>query len=71
MVEPTGLRARKKARTRDAIADAAISLFLAHGFDQVSVAGIAAGRRGFQADPLPVLHRQGGSGLAPDRRSQR
>lgn len=42
MTEPTGLRARKKARTRDAIADAAISLFLAHGFDQVSVSDIAA-----------------------------
>jgi AcrR family transcriptional regulator len=42
MTEPTGLRARKKARTHDAIADAAISLFLAHGFDQVSVTDIAA-----------------------------
>ena len=42
MIEPTGLRARKKARTHDAIADAAISLFLAHGFDQVSVTDIAA-----------------------------
>jgi AcrR family transcriptional regulator len=42
VIEPTGLRARKKARTRDAIADAAISLFLAHGFDQVSVNDIAA-----------------------------
>ncbi|GAA0388480.1 TetR family transcriptional regulator [Microbispora corallina] len=42
MIEPTGLRARKKARTRDAIADAAISLFLAHGFDQVSINDIAA-----------------------------
>jgi AcrR family transcriptional regulator len=42
VVEPTGLRARKKARTRDAIADAAISLFLAHGFDEVSVNDIAA-----------------------------
>jgi len=42
VIEPTGLRARKKARTRDAIADAAISLFLAHGFDQVSVSDIAA-----------------------------
>jgi AcrR family transcriptional regulator len=40
-VEATGLRARKKARTHDAIADAAISLFLAHGFDQVSVTDIA------------------------------
>lgn len=42
MIEPTGLRARKKARTHDAIADAAISLFLAHGFDNVSVTDIAA-----------------------------
>ncbi|MEO3924193.1 TetR family transcriptional regulator [Micromonosporaceae bacterium B7E4] len=42
MTEPTGLRARKKARTHDAIADAAISLFLTHGFDQVSVTDIAA-----------------------------
>lgn len=36
------MRARKKVRTRDAIADAAISLFLARGFDQVSVSDIAA-----------------------------
>lgn len=42
MIEPTGLRARKKARTHDAIADTAITLFLAHGFDHVSVTDIAA-----------------------------
>jgi AcrR family transcriptional regulator len=42
MTEATGLRARKKARTRDGIADTAISLFLAHGFDQVPVSDIAA-----------------------------
>ena len=42
MIEPTGLRARKMARTHDAIADAAITLFLAHGFDHVSVTDIAA-----------------------------
>ncbi|MCX5065664.1 TetR/AcrR family transcriptional regulator [Micromonospora lupini] len=41
-MEPVGLRARKKLRTRDAIADAAISLFLARGFEQVSVSDIAA-----------------------------
>ena len=36
------MRARKKVRTRDAIADAAIALFLARGFDRVSVSDIAA-----------------------------
>ncbi|MEU5599528.1 TetR family transcriptional regulator [Streptomyces sp. NPDC020298] len=35
-------RERQKQRTRRAISDAAISLFLRHGFDAVSVADIAA-----------------------------
>jgi AcrR family transcriptional regulator len=42
VIEETGLRARKKARTHDTIAEAAISLFLARGFDQVSINDIAA-----------------------------
>jgi AcrR family transcriptional regulator len=42
MNEPTGLRARKRERTHDVIADAAISLFLERGFDRVSVNDVAA-----------------------------
>jgi AcrR family transcriptional regulator len=65
VTETTGLRARKKARTRDAIADAAISLFLAHGFDHVSVNDVAAAAevskptlfRYFPAKEDLVLHR--------------
>ena len=36
-----GLRERKKLKTRAAISDAAIALFLEHGFDQVSVVQVA------------------------------
>ncbi|MFD9127548.1 TetR/AcrR family transcriptional regulator [Kitasatospora sp. NPDC059571] len=36
-----GLRERKKQRTHAAISDAAITLFLEHGFQQVSVAQVA------------------------------
>ena len=37
----TGRRERKKAATRQALADAALDLFLEHGYDQVSVRDIA------------------------------
>jgi AcrR family transcriptional regulator len=42
-VESTGgLRERKKLRTRQTISEAAIALFLEHGYDLVSVADVAA-----------------------------
>ncbi|GAA3043472.1 hypothetical protein GCM10020000_23530 [Streptomyces olivoverticillatus] len=42
MTEETGLRERKKQRTRQALSDTAVELFLKRGFDQVSVADVAA-----------------------------
>ncbi|MEV0264347.1 TetR family transcriptional regulator [Streptomyces sp. NPDC050617] len=42
MSEETGLRERKKQRTRRALSETAIELFLKRGFDQVSVADVAA-----------------------------
>ncbi|WP_432094018.1 TetR/AcrR family transcriptional regulator [Streptomyces sp. bgisy100] len=42
MSEQSGLRARKKARTHQAISDAAITLFLERGYERVSVAEVAA-----------------------------
>ncbi|MGW6455060.1 TetR family transcriptional regulator [Streptomyces sp. NPDC055078] len=61
----SGLRARKKRRTYQAISDAAIALFLERGFDQVSVAEVAAAAevskptlfRYFPAKEDLVLHR--------------
>jgi AcrR family transcriptional regulator len=38
----TGLRDRKKQQTHDALSEAAIRLFMERGFDEVSVADIAA-----------------------------
>ncbi|HEX3779876.1 MAG TPA: TetR family transcriptional regulator [Pseudonocardiaceae bacterium] len=41
MTEETGRRERKKAQTRRSLADAALRLFLQHGYDQVSVKDVA------------------------------
>jgi AcrR family transcriptional regulator len=42
VAEQAGLRERKRQRTQNSVSATAISLFLKHGFDQVSVADIAA-----------------------------
>ncbi|MFE9424638.1 TetR/AcrR family transcriptional regulator [Kitasatospora sp. NPDC006697] len=41
MTAPTGRRERKKAQTRQALADAALELFLERGYDQVGVKDVA------------------------------
>src|ERR1041384_7757078 len=41
MTTEPGLRERKRQRTHAAISEAAIGLFLRHGYDQVSVAQVA------------------------------
>ncbi|MEU1402192.1 TetR family transcriptional regulator [Streptomyces sp. NPDC005728] len=41
MTETMGRRERKKAATRQALADAALELFLEHGYDKVSIRDIA------------------------------
>ncbi|MEE1788584.1 helix-turn-helix domain containing protein [Streptomyces sp. SP17BM10] len=41
MTEPTGRRERKKAQTRQSLADAALRLFLDRGYDQVGVKDVA------------------------------
>ncbi|MFE7131315.1 TetR/AcrR family transcriptional regulator [Streptomyces sp. NPDC057638] len=62
---PVGLRERKKQRTRQALSDTAIALFLARGYDGVSVAEVADAAevskptlfRYFPAKEDLVLHR--------------
>jgi AcrR family transcriptional regulator len=39
--QPLGRRERKKAATRQSLADAALALFLQHGYDQVSIKDVA------------------------------
>ncbi|MGW2870162.1 MULTISPECIES: TetR/AcrR family transcriptional regulator [unclassified Kitasatospora] len=41
MTEAIGRRERKKAQTRQSLADAALELFLEHGYDQVGVKDVA------------------------------
>ncbi|MFG2595316.1 TetR/AcrR family transcriptional regulator [Streptomyces sp. NPDC048462] len=43
MTEPPGRRERKKAATRQKIADTALSLFLERGYDAVGIRDVAAG----------------------------
>ncbi|WP_240999821.1 helix-turn-helix domain-containing protein, partial [Streptomyces sp. Tu 4128] len=42
MPQPTGRRERKKAATRQKIADTAMGLFLERGYDKVGIRDVAA-----------------------------
>ncbi len=42
MIEPSGRRERKKAATRQKIADTALRLFLERGYDDVGIRDVAA-----------------------------
>jgi AcrR family transcriptional regulator len=65
MADRVGLRERKRQRTHDAVSAVAISMFLEHGFDRVSVADIAAAAeiskptlfRYFRSKEDLILHR--------------
>ena len=54
-----GLRERKKRRLRQRISNVATALFLAEGFEAVSVARIARAERGLGTDRLQLLPDQG------------
>lgn len=66
MTEPSlGRRERKKAATRQAIADAALALFLRHGYDNVGIRDIAEAA---DVSPTTVLkHFTGKEALVFDR----
>ena len=53
------LRERKKRRVRQQISNTATAMFLAHGFDNVTVARIAAACEVSRADRVQLLPDQG------------
>ncbi|MFD7710867.1 TetR family transcriptional regulator [Streptomyces sp. NPDC059786] len=62
---------RGGARTRARIAEAATGLFLERGFEDVTIAEVAAAAGVFQGDGLRALRPQGGPAARPHPRRPR
>ncbi len=56
--EASGLRERKRAETRQRLERAALSLFLAHGFEETTIDDIAEAARISRAASFTIMRRR-------------